>query len=84
MRHFDIFLILPIRKILGTCSKCLIRTAIDSHCKFLLFYFSIPGGTDIVACFLGQNWKTPVYSGEVQQFQLGCCMKCFNLEGKKG
>lgn len=43
---------------------------------------SISGGTDIVACFLGQNWKTPVYSGEVQQFQLGCCMKCFNLEGK--
>ena len=40
------------------------------------------GGTDIVACFLGQNWTVPVYSGEVQQFQLGCCMRCFNDEGR--
>ncbi|XP_025089979.1 acetoacetyl-CoA synthetase-like isoform X2 [Pomacea canaliculata] len=43
---------------------------------------SISGGTDIIACFMGQNWTVPVYRGEVQSFHLGCDMQSWTEEGK--
>ena len=78
-----------------TCSEAIFLSLIDNLGYWLLlsipFFFSgiltfcillfVLGGTDIIACFLGQNWTVPVYSGEVQQFQLGCCMRCYNDEG---
>lgn len=47
-----------------------------------LLLASISGGTDIIACFMGQNWTVPVYRGEVQGFTLGCDMQSWNEEGK--
>ncbi|XP_078339308.1 acetoacetyl-CoA synthetase-like [Crassostrea virginica] len=47
-----------------------------------LLLASISGGTDIIACFMGQNWTLPVYRGEVQGFTLGCDMQSWNEEGK--
>ncbi|KAL5017384.1 hypothetical protein ScPMuIL_006973 [Solemya velum] len=47
-----------------------------------LLLASISGGTDIIACFMGQNWTVPVYSGEVQTSHLGCAMKSYDESGK--
>ncbi|XP_060602835.1 acetoacetyl-CoA synthetase-like [Ruditapes philippinarum] len=44
---------------------------------------SITGGTDIIACFMGQTWTEPVYRGEIQQMVLGCDMKTYDLSGKE-
>merc|ERR1711994_524197 len=33
---------------------------------------SISGGTDIIACFAGENSVLPVYRGEIQSAHLGC------------
>ena len=33
---------------------------------------SISGGTDIIACFMGENSVLPVYRGEIQSPHLGC------------
>merc|ERR1719228_1884068 len=33
---------------------------------------SISGGTDIIACFMGENSTLPVYRGEIQSAHLGC------------
>ncbi|XP_059174105.1 acetoacetyl-CoA synthetase-like [Physella acuta] len=43
---------------------------------------SISGGTDIIACFLGQNWNVPVYRGEIQCLLLGCDMQSWDESGK--
>ncbi|KAJ8313031.1 hypothetical protein KUTeg_010404 [Tegillarca granosa] len=43
---------------------------------------SISGGTDIIACFMGQNWTVPVYKGEVQGLVLGCDMQSWDESGK--
>lgn len=42
---------------------------------------SISGGTDIIACFMGQNCTLPVYRGEVQSFTLGCAMESWDENG---
>lgn len=42
---------------------------------------SISGGTDIIACFMGQNWTVPVCKGEVQSFNLGCSMESWDENG---
>ena len=34
---------------------------------------SISGGTDIIACFMGENSTLPVYRGEIQVYQ------CFDV-----
>ena len=39
------------------------------------------GGTDIIACFMGQNWTVPVYRGQVQGFTLGCDMAAWDDSG---
>lgn len=43
---------------------------------------SITGGTDIIACFMGQTWTEPVYRGEIQQMLLGCDMRAYDETGK--
>ena len=47
-------------------------------------YFSLPGGTDIISCFAGQNPTVPVYRGEIQSRNLGMAMHCWNDEGTYG
>ncbi|KAL4224428.1 hypothetical protein ACF0H5_017880 [Mactra antiquata] len=44
---------------------------------------SITGGTDIIACFMGQTWSEPVYRGEIQQKLLGCDMYAYDETGKQ-
>ncbi|XP_066510995.1 acetoacetyl-CoA synthetase-like [Hoplias malabaricus] len=43
---------------------------------------SISGGTDIISCFMGQNFTVPVYRGEIQARNLGMAVEAWNLEGK--
>ena len=51
--------------------------------RFLFFFlYILTGGTDIIACFMGQNWTIPVYKGEVQGPILGCAIEAFDEEGK--
>nr|XP_002129031.1 acetoacetyl-CoA synthetase-like [Ciona intestinalis] len=44
---------------------------------------SITGGTDIISCFIGQNWTVPVHRGELQSANLGMSVACF-LEDEEG
>ncbi|XP_076816872.1 acetoacetyl-CoA synthetase-like [Clavelina lepadiformis] len=48
------------------------------HIKPDLLLGSITGGTDIVSCFMGQNWNIPVYRGELQSANLGMAVCCYN------
>ncbi|XP_022373011.1 acetoacetyl-CoA synthetase isoform X4 [Enhydra lutris kenyoni] len=41
-----------------------------------------PGGTDIISCFMGQNFSVPVYRGEIQARNLGMAVEAWNEEGK--
>ncbi|VCW67419.1 unnamed protein product, partial [Gulo gulo] len=43
---------------------------------------SISGGTDIISCFMGQNFSVPVYRGEIQARNLGMAVEAWNKEGK--
>lgn len=43
---------------------------------------SISGGTDIIACFMGENSTLPVYKGEIQSSHLGCAIECWDDDGK--
>ena len=48
---------------------------------------SITGGTDIIACFMGENSILPVHRGQIQSAHLGCAMECWTEDGlpaKKG
>lgn len=46
------------------------------------FKLYFQGGTDIIACFMGQTWTEPVYRGEIQQMILGCDMQAYDINGK--
>ncbi|XP_052830459.1 acetoacetyl-CoA synthetase [Octopus bimaculoides] len=52
-----------------------------NHIKSNILLGSISGGTDIIACFMGQNWTIPVYRGEIQSFALGCAMESWDENG---
>lgn len=52
-----------------------------SHVKRDVVLASISGGTDIISCFMGQNFSVPVYRGEVQANNLGMAMRCFDENG---
>ncbi|MCI4392945.1 hypothetical protein PGIGA_G00151730 [Pangasianodon gigas] len=41
-----------------------------------------PGGTDIISCFMGQNFTVPVYRGEIQARNLGMAVESWSPEGK--
>uniref|UniRef100_A0AAR2LSK1 Acetoacetyl-CoA synthetase n=1 Tax=Pygocentrus nattereri TaxID=42514 RepID=A0AAR2LSK1_PYGNA len=43
---------------------------------------SISGGTDIISCFMGQNFTVPVYRGEIQSRNLGMPVEAWNIDGK--
>nr|XP_006640209.1 PREDICTED: acetoacetyl-CoA synthetase [Lepisosteus oculatus] len=43
---------------------------------------SISGGTDIVSCFMGQNFTVPVHRGEIQARNLGMAVEAWSDEGK--
>ncbi|XP_032166278.1 acetoacetyl-CoA synthetase [Mustela erminea] len=43
---------------------------------------SISGGTDIISCFMGQNFSVPVYRGEIQARNLGMAVEAWNEEGQ--
>jgi hypothetical protein len=40
-----------------------------------LLLASISGGTDIIACFMGENSVLPVHKGEIQSAHLGCSIQ---------
>ncbi len=42
---------------------------------------SISGGTDIIACFMGENTVLPVHRGEIQSPHLGCDIQCWDDDG---
>ena len=42
---------------------------------------SITGGTDIIACFAGNNASLPVFRGEIQSLHLGCAIQSWSEEG---
>ncbi len=43
---------------------------------------SISGGSDIIACFMGEISELPVRKGEVQGPLLGCAVECWDDDGK--
>jgi len=43
---------------------------------------SISGGTDIIACFMGENSVLPVHRGEIQSPHLGCAIQAWNDDGQ--
>ncbi|XP_075032973.1 acetoacetyl-CoA synthetase [Mixophyes fleayi] len=51
------------------------------HIKKNVLLGSISGGTDIIACFMGQNVSIPVYRGEIQARNLAMGMEAWNEEG---
>lgn len=53
-----------------------------SDIKSDLLLGSITGGTDIIACFAGNNWTVPVYRGEIQSRHLGVALESWNEDGK--
>jgi len=42
---------------------------------------SVTGGTDIIACFAGNNVSLPVFRGEIQSLHLGCAVESWSEEG---
>nr|XP_014339562.1 PREDICTED: acetoacetyl-CoA synthetase [Latimeria chalumnae] len=44
--------------------------------------FTCFSGTDIISCFMGQNFTIPVYKGEIQARNLGMPVEAWNDEGK--
>ena len=42
---------------------------------------SVTGGTDIIACFAGNNVTLPVYRGEIQSLHLGCAVQSWSDDG---
>lgn len=52
-----------------------------SEIKSHVLLGSITGGTDIIACFAGNNKAIPVYRGEIQSAHLGCAIESWDEEG---
>ncbi|XP_023339584.1 acetoacetyl-CoA synthetase isoform X2 [Eurytemora carolleeae] len=44
---------------------------------------SISGGTDIIACFMGENSVLPVFKGEIQSPHLGCSIQAWDDLGER-
>lgn len=74
----------PLKMILSTGSPLMPQSYdyVYQEIKQDLLLGSITGGTDIIACFMGQTWTEPVYRGEIQQTILGCDMRAYDLAGK--
>ena len=52
----------------------------NSNIKANILLASISGGTDIIACFMGENSTLPVFRGEIQSPHLGCAIECWDSE----
>ncbi|XP_068099906.1 acetoacetyl-CoA synthetase isoform X1 [Hyperolius riggenbachi] len=52
------------------------------HIKSNVLLGSISGGTDIIACFMGQNPTIPVYRGEIQARNVAMGVEAWSEEGK--
>ncbi|XP_018412505.1 PREDICTED: acetoacetyl-CoA synthetase isoform X1 [Nanorana parkeri] len=52
------------------------------HIKSNVLLGSISGGTDIIACFMGQNTTIPVYRGEIQARNVAMGVEAWSEEGK--
>ena len=53
----------------------------DRDIKADVLLASISGGTDIIACFMGENSVLPVYRGEIQSAHLGCGVQAWDEDG---
>lgn len=49
--------------------------------EFWTSFSLFAGGTDIISCFMGQNFSIPVYKGEIQARNLGMAVEAWNEEG---
>lgn len=58
-------------------NKAVHLSLLNSASPFPLF----AGGTDIISCFMGQNFSVPVYRGEIQARNLGMAVEAWNEEG---
>ncbi|KAM9329105.1 acetoacetyl-CoA synthetase [Gastrophryne carolinensis] len=52
------------------------------HIKSNVLLGSVSGGTDIIACFMGQNFSVPVYRGEIQARNIAMGVEAWSEEGK--
>ncbi|XP_038646222.1 acetoacetyl-CoA synthetase [Scyliorhinus canicula] len=64
----------------GSPLKPLTYDYVYKHIKNNILLGSITGGTDIISCFMGQNFTIPVYRGEIQARNLGMAMEIWNEE----
>jgi acetoacetyl-CoA synthetase len=73
-----------LRTILATGSPVRPQTFdfVYTDIKSSIQFGSITGGTDIIACFAGNNPSVPVCRGEIQSWHLGCAMDCWDEYGK--
>ncbi|XP_043571740.1 acetoacetyl-CoA synthetase isoform X1 [Chiloscyllium plagiosum] len=65
----------------GSPLKPLTYDYVYKHIKSTVLLGSITGGTDIISCFMGQNFTIPVYRGEIQARNLGMGVEIWNDEG---
>jgi len=54
---------------------------VSTNIKSDVLLGSVTGGTDIIACFAGNNVSLPVYRGEIQSLHLGCAVQSWSEEG---
>ncbi|XP_048467310.1 acetoacetyl-CoA synthetase isoform X1 [Rhincodon typus] len=66
----------------GSPLKPLTYDYVYKHIKNTVLLGSITGGTDIISCFMGQNFTIPVYRGEIQARNLGMGVEVWNDERK--
>ncbi|XP_072351904.1 acetoacetyl-CoA synthetase [Scyliorhinus torazame] len=64
----------------GSPLKPLTYDYVYKHIKNNILLGSITGGTDIISCFMGQNFTIPVYRGEIQARNLGMAVEIWNEE----
>ncbi|XP_067911170.1 acetoacetyl-CoA synthetase [Heterodontus francisci] len=64
----------------GSPLKPLTYDYVYKHIKSNILLGSITGGTDIISCFMGQNFTVPVYRGEIQARNLGMAVEIWDEE----
>ncbi|XP_078410229.1 acetoacetyl-CoA synthetase [Cetorhinus maximus] len=64
----------------GSPLKPLTYDYVYKHIKSNILLGSITGGTDIISCFMGQNFTIPIYRGEIQARNLGMAVEIWNEE----
>jgi hypothetical protein len=59
----------------GLARELILPITVRRDIKADLLLASISGGTDIIACFMGENSVLPVHKGEIQSAHLGCSIQ---------